>query len=325
MDTFLAIKFMGRSKIKDVLQRSEKGKMEELIGNDKVKETLKNMVKNQKVAHSYLFSGIEGIGKTLFAREFAKTLLCEEQKEMPCGKCRSCRSFAENNHPDFMQIEPDGKAIKIEQIRYMQEKIAEKPIQSNFKIYILKDADTMTREAQNSLLKTLEEPPMYARMILVTSNENKLLNTIKSRCIKIPFLPIEMEKIKKYMQKNFSMELSENELTVCAGSIGKAIGVQELLAQYRQIEGMIQNLDKQDLLSSLKESEFLHKEKDNILELLDYMLVILYKSKDRAKINAIHYVEDTKQRILANSNYDMAIDYLWIRVWEEVNEKYNRC
>ena len=306
-------------------QRSEKGKMEELIGNNKVKETLQTMIKNQKVAHSYLFSGIEGIGKTLFAREFAKTLLCEEQKEKPCGKCKSCVSFAENNHPDFMQIEPEGKAIKIEQIRYMQEKIAEKPIRANYKVYILKDADTMTREAQNSLLKTLEEPPVYARILLVASNENKLLNTIKSRCIKIPFLPIEAEKIKQYMQKNYEMELSENELAVCAGSIGKALVMQELLPQYRQIEEIIQNLEKQDLLDVFQKAEFLYKEKEHILDLLDYMLVVLYHSKSRAKINAISYVEDAKQRILANSNYDMTIDYLWMRVWEEVHEKYNRC
>lgn len=306
-------------------QRSEEGKMEELLGNDKVKETLQNMIKNQKVAHSYLFSGIEGIGKTLFARRFAKTLLCEEQKEKPCGKCRSCIAFEENNHPDFMQIEPDGKAIKIEQIRYMQEKIAEKPIKSNYKVYILKDADTMTREAQNSLLKTLEEPPIYARIILVASNENKLLNTIKSRCIKIPFLPIEAEEIKQYMQKNYSMELSENELAVCAGSIGKAFVMQELLPQYRQIEEMIQNIEKQDLLDVFQKAEFLYKEKEHILDLLDYMLVVLYHSKDRAKINAISYVEDAKQRIIANSNYDMTLDYLWIKIWEEVNEKYNRC
>lgn len=308
-----------------MLQGREGGKVEELIGNDKVKETLQTMIKNQKVAHSYLFSGIEGIGKTLFAREFAKTILCEEQREKTCGRCRSCVAFAENNHPDFMQIEPDGKAIKIEQIRYMQEKIAEKPIKSNYKVYILKDADTMTREAQNSLLKTLEEPPMYARMILIASNENKLLNTIKSRCIKIPFLPIEAEAIKRYMQKNYAMELSENELAVCAGSIGKAIVMQELLPQYRQIEEIIQNIDRQDLLDIFKKAEFLYKEKDHILDLLDYMLVVLYHSKDRAKINAISYVEDAKQRILSNSNYDMTIDYLWMRVWEEVNEKYNRC
>lgn len=299
--------------------------MQELIGNESRKETLQNMIKHHKVTHSYLFYGIEGIGKTIFAREFAKALLCEEQQDKPCEKCSSCRTFAENNHPDFMQIEPDGKTIKIEQIRYLQEKIAEKPIHSNYKIYIIKDADTMTKEAQNSLLKTLEEPPSYAILILVASNENKLLNTILSRCVKISFMPIEDALLKEYMQKHYQITLSENELVVCAGSIAKAITMQELITQYRQLEDILQNIETKDLLTILKESEFLYKEKEHILDLLDYMVVVLYYTKDRQKRNAIYYVEDTKQRLLSNSNYDMTIDYLWIRIWEEIHEKYSRC
>ena len=299
--------------------------MEEWIGNDKIKKTLQNISKNKTIAHSYLFLGIEGIGKTLFAREFAKALLCEEQQEKPCAKCKSCQAFAENNHPDFMQIQPEGKAIKIEQIRYMQEKIAEKPIQSSRKIYILKDADAMTKEAQNSLLKTLEEPPAYAIIILIASNESKLLNTIKSRCIILPFQPIEKEELKNYMKAQYAIELSENELSVCAGSLGKAQTMQNLLPQYRQLEEAIQNLEQQSMLDTFKKAEFLYKEKENILDLLDYMLVVLYHTKSRAKINAIPYVEEAKQRILANSNYDMTIDDLWMKIWEEIHEKYNRC
>ena len=299
--------------------------MEELIGNDKIKKSLQSILKNKTIAHSYLFTGIEGIGKTLFAREFAKALLCEEQQEKPCTKCKSCQAFAENNHPDFMQIQPEGKAIKIEQIRYMQEKIAEKPIQSNRKIYILKDADTMTKEAQNSLLKTLEEPPTYAIIILIASNESKLLNTIKSRCIILPFQPIEKEELKNYMKAQYAIELSESELSVCAGSLGKAQTMQNLLPQYRQLEEAIQNLEQQSMLDTFKKAEFLYKEKENILDLLDYMLVVLYHTKSRAKINAIPYVEEAKQRILANSNYDMTIDDLWMKIWEEIHEKYNRC
>ena len=96
----------------------------------------------------------------------------------------------------------DGKSIKIEQIRYMQEKIAEKPIASNKKVYIINNSDTMTKEAQNCLLKTLEEPPEYAVIILVLANENNMLNTIKSRCTKIMFNPLSKEEIIHYFNSN---------------------------------------------------------------------------------------------------------------------------
>ena len=110
----------------------------------------------------------------------------------------------------------DGKSIKIEQIRYMQEKIAEKPITSNKKIYIIDNSDTMTKEAQNCLLKTLEEPPEYAVIILLVSNENNILNTIKSRCTKILFNPLSKEELLYYLNQNDIEIPNERTLKLCA-------------------------------------------------------------------------------------------------------------
>ena len=110
----------------------------------------------------------------------------------------------------------DGKSIKIEQIRYMQEKIAEKPIASNKKVYIINNSDTMTKEAQNCLLKTLEEPPEYAVIILVLANENNMLNTIKSRCTKIMFNPLSKEEIIHYFNSNGLEMPNERTLKLCA-------------------------------------------------------------------------------------------------------------
>ena len=110
----------------------------------------------------------------------------------------------------------DGKSIKIEQIRYMQEKIAEKPIASNKKVYISNNSDTMTKEAQNCLLKTLEEPPEYAVIILVLANENNMLNTIKSRCTKIMFNPLSKEEIIHYFNSNGLEMPNERTLKLCA-------------------------------------------------------------------------------------------------------------
>ncbi len=176
---------------------------ENLIGNEKIKTLLENSVETNNILHSYLFTGIEGIGKSLFAKEFAKMILCTSSKEKPCGNCKSCLEFQGESHPDFLEIESeDGKSIKIEQIRYLQEKIAEKPVTSEKKVYIIKDSDLLTKEAANSLLKTLEEPPEFATIILTTANESKLLVTIKSRCTKISFVPILEEEIKNYISND---------------------------------------------------------------------------------------------------------------------------
>ncbi len=174
-----------------------------VIGNDKNKIFLNKIVKSDNTVHSYMFEGIEGIGKSIFARDFAKMLLCMGDSKTDCRTCKSCIEFENNNNPDFIQIKPDGKVIKIEQIRQMQEKILEKPIVSDKKVYIIDDADLMTKEAQNCLLKTLEEPPKFAVIILVLSNESKILNTIKSRCMRIFFEKLKNEELNKYAVENF--------------------------------------------------------------------------------------------------------------------------
>ncbi|MBO5005167.1 MAG: AAA family ATPase [Clostridia bacterium] len=174
-----------------------------VIGNDKNKIFLNKIVSSNNTVHSYMFEGIEGIGKSIFARDFAKMLLCIGKNKTECGTCKSCIEFENNNNPDCIQIKPDGKVIKIEQIRQMQEKILEKPIVSDKKVYIIDDADLMTKEAQNCLLKTLEEPPRFVIIILVLSNESKILNTIKSRCMKIIFEKLKNEELNKYAIENF--------------------------------------------------------------------------------------------------------------------------
>ena len=160
---------------------------ENLIGNEKTKQDLKTVLQNNKVSHSYMFIGDKGIGKYQFAKEFAKGILCLNE-EKPCGSCKSCIEFNNNNNPDYKYIGlEDESSIKIEAIRKMQEKVQELPIVSSKKVYIIDDSEYMTKEAQNCLLKTIEEPPEFVTVILITSNENKILNTIKSRCLKIYF------------------------------------------------------------------------------------------------------------------------------------------
>ncbi len=296
-----------------------------IIGNEKVKELLNKSIEQNNILHSYLFLGTEGIGKSLFAHEFAKMILCNgDEKEKPCNKCKSCIEFENGNNPDFMQIENEETAIKIEQIRYMNKKISEKPITSTRKVYIINNSDTMTKDAQNSLLKTLEEPPQYATIILIASNENKLLNTIRSRAIKVNFEQISEQEILKYIKQNITEDINENMISFCNGSLGKVLRIIEDKQSYLELEDLINKISTNDLVYILNNSEILYKSKEIINDLLDYINILLLKTQKIENINCIQYVENAKKRLTSNSNYDMTIDELLIKMWEEINEKYNR-
>lgn len=293
-----------------------------IVGNNKIKDFLNQSIDEKHVSHSYLFVGIDGIGKTLFAREFAKKILCLNGKG---DSCESCIKWDSNNHPDFLQIEPENNTIKIEQIRNMQEEISVKPIASNKKVFLIVNSDCMTKEAQNCLLKTLEEPPEYATIILTTSNESKLLNTIKSRCMKIPFQKIEESELEEYAKNVLNLNLSKEFIKICEGSIGKLLEIEEDKEIYTEINSLLDNIERYSFTTLINKAEVLYKEREKIQEILEYINVYLYNQKGMKKLNCIKYVEEVKKRLLANSNYDMCIDYLLMKLWEEINEKYSRC
>ena len=299
---------------------------EGILGNEKNKKILEKSLELSKTSHSYIFWGTEGIGKKTIAKEFANKILCIGNKQNDCS-CKSCIEFSSSNNPDFLLIESDDGKIKIEQIREMQRKIAEKPIISDKKVYIINDADKMTTEAQNCLLKTLEEPPEYITIILICSNENNLLSTIKSRCTRMYFEPIEINEVKKYIKGiNISSDINENILNLSQGSIGKAIKLVENQSLYENIEKLLEDLTKKDLIDIIKMSEEIYKSKEEIESILEYMNVVdLELSKKNIKyIRFIETIEETKKRLKANSNYDMCIDNMLFNIWEEVNEKNNR-
>ena len=293
---------------------------ENIIGNKKNKEILKKAIEINKTSHSYIFCGTEGIGKKLIAKELAKKILCLKEKANDCD-CKSCIEFDSDNNPDFQLIESvDGK-IKIEQIRQMQKKVAEKPIISNNKVYIIDNADTMTTEAQNCLLKTLEEPPEYITIILICTNEGNLLSTIKSRCTRMQFEPIKDEELKEYIKTKLPDEqISPQIIELAQGSIGKAIKLNERKDIYENIENILLSMQNRDLIDIVQMSEVIYKSKEEIKSILEYINVLLMKlSKQNIKyINCVQIVEETKRRIKANSNYDMCIDYMIFSMWQNV-------
>ena len=221
----------------------------------------------------------------------------------------------------------DGKNIKIAQVRDLQEQISEKPIVSESKVYIINNSDLMTVEAQNCLLKTLEEPPEYAHIILVASNESKLLNTIKSRCTKIAFNKLSNDDLLKYANSH-NISISDDLIGTCDGSISKLISVNDEAGLYNDLNQIINDLSNKDIVDIWNEADVLYKSKDNIIDLLDYFNIVflnkLRNTNEEKYINSIGIVETTKKRLSSNANHDMCIDNLLLKIWEEFHESYNR-
>ncbi len=300
-------------------------KFSEIIGNTEVKKYLTQNIKQNNILHSYLFLGTEGIGKLLIAKEFAKKILCLENGEDSC-ECKSCKCFDGNNHPDFYCINESEDTIKIDTIREITEKVIEKPIVSSRKVYIINDCDKMTVGAQNCLLKTLEEPPEFVVIILISSNENVILNTIKSRCMTVKFRNISNKELKDYAINVLGYEnLSENLLKSFYGSIGKAIKLKNLKDKYDSIDLLISNLKQKDIIDIMLEGKILY-DKEYIFDILDYIIICLYsKSTENEKyIDCIKYVNECADRVRCNCNFDMCIDQLLFEIWEELNESSNR-
>ena len=293
---------------------------ENIIGNDKIKNDLRSILKNNNIFHTYMFIGTKGIGKSKFAKEFAKGILCINQ-EKPCLDCKSCIEFDNNNNPDFYYIGlGEENSIKIDVIRQMQKKVQELPIVSGKKVYIIDDFEYMTKEAQNCLLKTIEEPPEFVTIILIASNESRILNTIKSRCLKIYFNNIKEEELKQYLEDTYKMKnISDNMLRSYNGSIGKAIQMHAKEDAYKTIEKVFSNIEEYNLINAMKELEILYKDKENINEMLDYINVIfLNKAKEDIRyINYINIVEKVKKKLNRNCNYDMTIDLLLFNIWND--------
>lgn len=258
--------------------------------NAGIEELLKNTIRADKIVNGYMFSG-NGVTKNYeYAKEFAKMILCLDTKDNCCAKCKSCIMFEEDNNPDYFEINKEqAESIKIDEIREMQAKVLEKPIISKRKVYIINNAEKMTVEAQNCLLKTLEEPPEFITIILVSNNENTILATIKSRCTKVVFT-----------------EEIQQEIT------------EENKARFETLEKIFGNVEKYLSIDLLNKIDILYNDKENIFENLDYINTILVRQakKDTKYLDYIDYVEETKNKLKSNSNYDMCIDNLILKIWE---------
>lgn len=287
---------------------------ENIIGNDEIKEELKKTIKTKKIANSYIFSGIEGIGKKQFAREFAKNIMCLQGGDCK-DTCESCKKFEEKSNPNYEEINSNEYKKDIITIDQIREKIVnkayEKPIISNKKVYVINDADKMNEPAQNALLKTLEEPPQYVVIILIVSNDNAILPTIKSRCVIVKFNSLTNDEIKKIIGN-----VSDEELEILNGSLKGYSEIEEKVVQYKEIKNTIERLKNDQLLDVLNNSDILYQGKDEAINLLNYMNIYLFKEN---LFDEIKYVEEAKKKILYNNNYEMTIDNLLMKMWNNIH------
>ena len=287
---------------------------EKIIGNDEIKEELKKTIKTKKIANSYIFSGIEGIGKRQLAREFAKNIMCLQGGDCK-DTCESCKKFEEKSNPNYEEINSNEYKKDIITIDQIREKIVnkayEKPIISNKKIYVINDADKMNEPAQNALLKTLEEPPQYVVIILIVSNDNAILPTIKSRCVIVKFNSLTNDEIKKIIGN-----VSDEELEILNGSLKGYSEIEEKVVQYKEIKNTIERLKNDQLLDVLNNSDILYQGKDEAINLLNYMNIYLFKEN---LFDEIKYVEEAKKKILYNNNYEMTIDNLLMKMWNNIH------
>ena len=217
----------------------------QIKGQNEVKENLSQAAREGRPAHAYILEGDTGSGRGMLARAFAMSLLCErfaaEGRKEPCGECHSCIQFLSDNHPDVRYVTHEKVSLGVDDIRFqLVNDVAVKPYSSPYKIYIVRDAEKMTPQAQNALLKTLEEPPSYVVILLLTTNAEMFLPTIRSRCITLPVKPLSDEQVEEVLRsaaaerKEEGEPLSREEVRMLAsfsrGSIGRGL---ELLASGR--------------------------------------------------------------------------------------------
>lgn len=324
-----------------------------VVGHNDIIEHLQNAVKSGKVSHAYLFAGEPGSGKKLLATLFATLLQCEKGRANPCMKCSSCRKALSENHPDIIMVTHEKpNIISVKDIREQVVNTVDiRPYESRYKIYIINEAEKMNPQAQNALLKTIEEPPSYAIILLLANNPDALLTTILSRCVRLNLKTVSDKDVKEYLMDE--MHLPDYEADVATafaqGNIGRAQvaasgeSFANLAAKTVKIVSDIHELQIYEIIEVVKE---LSEDKTRINDFLDILTmwfrdVLLYKatretddlvfrrelSEIRRQASVSSYeglqdiltaIEKAKTRLLANVNFDLTLELLFLTIAENL-------
>lgn len=261
----------------------------DVIGRKNITEHLKNAIRLNRVSHAYIFCGEDGIGKNFVADIFAAALQCSEYNGEPCCRCKACRQAESGNHPDIIRVLHEKAAIGVDDIRaQLNNDIAIKPYSGRFKIYIVDEAEKMTEAAQNALLKTIEEPPEYAVILLLTNNTSAFLPTILSRCVMLNLKTVSRESIRTYLMETCRIPDYQAEVAAAfsGGNLGKAIryaSSEDFAHRREDVLHLVKYIGEMQISEIMEYLKHLAEDKPAIQDCLDLMLlwyrdVLLFKA-----------------------------------------------
>lgn len=323
-----------------------------IVGHEKIIAHLQNAILTDKVSHAYIFSGEQGTGKKLLASVFAMTLQCEKKEADPCLQCDFCKRAMSKNHPDIIRVTHEKPGtISIEEIRrQLVNDMDVKPYMGPYKIYIIDEADKMTTQAQNALLKTIEEPPVYGVVLLLTRNIDGLLPTIISRCVRL-----DLKMLPDYLVKDYLMDRlhipdyqAEIDASFAQGSIGRAkqaASSEEFTKMTKDTIQLLKRIGEMEVYELIDVMKNLSGEKDIIYDYLDLFLlwfrdVLMFKAtrevdhlvfkqeigsiREQAKERSYEGLEKildalgkAKARLKANVNFDLVMELLFLTIREK--------
>lgn len=332
--------------------RGNMSRFADIVGQEQIKEHLENAINRNKVSHAYIINGERNAGKEFIAKTFAMALQCEDRQGYePCQECRSCSQAKSGNHPDiiFITHEKPG-TIGVDDIReQINNDVIIKPYSGPKKIYIINEGEKMTVQAQNALLKTLEEPPEYAVILILTTNMETLLPTILSRCVVLNMKPVRNDQIKKFLMEN--MEIPDYKADICVAFARGNLGKARLLAKSEEFDKVkeeaitllkyIGEMELNEVAAAIKKINEFKFDVNDYLDILSiwYRDVLLFKATHdannlifREEIQYIRKVADkstyegiervidalekSKQRLNANVNFDLTIELLLLTIKE---------
>lgn len=317
----------------------------EIVGHEQIKEHMQAAIRDKKPFHAYLFQGEEGVGKEALARTFAAGLQCQsESADKPCKECVSCRQMESGNQPDVIWVTREKSSLGVDEIReQLCNTMDIKPFSSPYKIYLVPEAEKMTEAAQNALLKTIEEPPEYGIVILMTSNISALLPTIQSRCLTMEFRPLSTAVVESYVKEHCQVPdyQARASAAFAQGNLGKAMRYaksEDFIERKDHIISLLRHVEQMDLSEMLAVIKDLGTRKDEVRDYIDLMVlwyrdVLLFKAtkdinqllfQDEAsyisreashrsyeKIEEIlQAFEKAKVRLRANVNFDITMELM---------------
>ncbi len=324
----------------------------DIVGQEQINEHLTKAIEQEKVSHAYILCGEKYAGKEFIARVFAQALLCEGEGERPCGKCPSCIQALTDNNPDIIYVTHEKpNLIGIDDIRnQVNGDINIKPFRGRKKIYIINEAEKMNQQAQNALLKTFEEPPEYAVILLLVTNAEELLPTILSRAVMLNLKPVRDELVKKFLMEE--IKVPDYKADVCVafsrGNIGKAKNLasnEDFDTIKNDVLNMLKNvktMDVSELTACVKRASELKADIKDYLDIimvwyrdvllfkatadpnglifkeeLQYIKKVAEKTSYEGVEEIIEAVEAAKRRLNANVNFDLTMELLFLTIQEK--------